>query len=121
MALERPRRQTACGKFPRKLLRSLVLSGYFYRTVVITMTIMGVMEMASDQIIDMISMGHGLMTTSGPVHMSLLVYCTFVPGCAVFRVRFRYGYDMFIYMAAVRVVQMPVVQIVDVIVMNDPR
>jgi hypothetical protein len=121
MALERPRRQTACGKFPLKLLRSLVLSGYFYRTVVITMTIMGVMEMASDQIIDMISMGHGLMTTSGPVHMPLLVYCTFVPRCTVFGVRFRYGYDMFINMAAVRVVQMPVVQIVDVIVMNDSR
>jgi hypothetical protein len=43
-----------------------------------------------------------------------------MPRRAVFRVRFRHGYDMLINMAAVRIVQMPVVQIVDVIVMNDP-
>jgi hypothetical protein len=96
------------------------LSGYFYRAVVIAMTVVGVMEMAPDQVIDMISMGHGLVTTSGPVHMSLLMYCTFMPRCTVFRVCFRHGYDMLINMAAVRIVQMAVVQIVDVLVMNDP-
>ena len=89
--------------------------------MVITMTIVGIMEMATDQVIDMISMRHGLVTASGSVHMSLLMYRTFMPRCAVFRVRFRHGYDMFINMAAVRIVQVPVVQIVDVIVMNDPR
>ena len=95
------------------------MSGYLNGAVVIAMTVMGIMQMAADQVVDMISMRHSLMAAPRSVHVSLLMPGTFMPGCAVFRIGLRDGYNVLINMAAVRVVQMAIVQIVNVIVMND--
>jgi hypothetical protein len=97
------------------------LSGYLYRPVVIAMTIVGIMQMTADQVVDMVSMWNSLVAAPGSVHMSLLMHSAFMPRCAVFRICLRHGYDVFINMAAVRGVQVAVVQIVDVIVMNNTR
>jgi len=94
------------------------LSGYFYRAMIIAMAAMRIMQMAADQIVSMISMRYGFMAASGSVHMFLLMHSAFVPRCAFFRICFCHGYDMLINMIAMGVVQMPVVQIVDVVVVN---
>jgi hypothetical protein len=95
------------------------LSGYFYRTVVVTMAVVWIMQMAADQVVDMISVWHSLMAASGAMHMFRLMHGTLMPRCAVFRICLCHGYDMLINMAAVRIVQMTIVQIIDVIVMPD--
>jgi hypothetical protein len=75
------------------------------------------MQMAADQVVDMISVWHSLMAAPGAMHMFRLMHGTLMPRCAVFRICLCHGYDMLINMAAVRVVQMTIVQIIDVIVM----
>jgi hypothetical protein len=62
------------------------LSGYFYRTVVVTMTVVRIMQMAADQVVDMVSVRHSLMATSRSVHMFPLMHGAFMPRCAIFRI-----------------------------------
>ncbi|WP_025040158.1 hypothetical protein [Nitrosospira briensis] len=87
--------------------------------MVIAMTIMRMMKVAIDQIIDMLAMWHGFMTAARPMYMSLRMACALMFGRATFRIGRGYVYHMLIDMAAVRVMQMPVMQVIDVPVVHD--
>jgi hypothetical protein len=89
--------------------------------MIIAMPVVRIMQMAADQVVSMISVRYGFMAACGSMHMLLLMHSAFVPRRAFFRICFCHGYDVLINMAAVRVMQMPVVQIVDVVVVNYTR
>jgi hypothetical protein len=87
--------------------------------VVIAVVAVRMVEVAVDEIVDVIAMWHRFMTAPGSVNVIRLV------AAAVRRTLIRIGRahfkPVFVYMIAVRVMQVTVVQIVDVVVMPDRR
>jgi hypothetical protein len=80
--------------------------------MVITMRAMSEMQVARDQIIDMISVRHRLMSAVDAVPMSGLMPITAMVRCALSGVGRRDVEPMFIDMIAMDVVQVSVVQII---------
>jgi hypothetical protein len=87
--------------------------------MIITMALMRMMEVAIDQIVDMLAMRYGFMAAVRPVSMSLRMACTLMFRRAAFRIGRTDFYNMLIDMAAVRVMQVPVMQVIDVPVVHD--
>lgn len=79
------------------------------------MVAVGVMQASVDEIVDVVPMGHGLMSTTGAVG----VRATLGFGRAAHRVYGADGDHMLIDMIAMHVMQVTVVQIVDMAVMSD--
>ena len=73
------------------------------------MSVMGMMEVTIDQVVNMIAMGHGLMAALRPMQMPLLMPGALMLRRAIFRIGRCYAYDMLINMAVMRVVQMAIV------------
>lgn len=82
--------------------------------MVVAMVAMGMVQPAIDQIIDMIAMRHRFMAAAGTMHMVAGQPCI-----AAGRVGGADRDDMFIHMVAMRMMQMPVVQIIDMAIMGD--
>jgi hypothetical protein len=87
--------------------------------MIIAMVVMWMMEVAIDQVVDMLAMRHGFMAAVRPMYMFLRMACASMFRRAVFRIGCGYVYHMLIDMAAVRVMQMPVMQVIDVPVVHD--
>jgi len=85
------------------------------------MAVMGVMKMAIDQIVDMLTVGHSFMPTIGTMHMLLRMPRALMFRSAIFRVGSCYTDHMFVNMVIVHVVQMALMQIIDMAVMHDAR
>ncbi|WP_174902454.1 hypothetical protein [Burkholderia pseudomultivorans] len=116
-----PGAQRGCGSLgvrPR-YHRLQPCSGELHRAMIVAVVAMRVMKAAVDQIIDVIAMRNGFMPAARTVHMARLMIA------AVRRtpVRiFRADFDLvFVYVIAVRMVQVAVVEIVDVVAMLDRR
>ncbi|WON74240.1 hypothetical protein [Nitrosospira sp. Is2] len=95
-------------------------SGFRHRAMVIAMTIVRIMEMSIDQIINMVAMRYCLMPTARPMHMLRRVSGAFMLRRAVLRIGRGYANHMFVDMAFVRMMQMAVVQIIDMVIVHDP-
>lgn len=89
--------------------------------MVITMRAMGEVQMAGDQIVDMVSVRHGLMPAVRAVAMSGLMPLAAMGRCASSRVLRSDTEPMFIDMVAMRMMKMSVMEIVGVTVMGDGR
>jgi hypothetical protein len=94
-------------------------SGFRHRAMVIAMTVVRIMEMSVDQIINMVAMRHGLVSTLRPMDMPRRMSCAIMPGGAVLRVGRGYANHMFIDMVLMRMMQMAVVQVVDMAFVHD--
>jgi hypothetical protein len=89
--------------------------------MVVAVISMGVVQVAVDQVIDVIAMGHRLMATAGTVHMvGVMPLALVVRGTAV-RVGVADLDHMLVDMILVRMMQVSVVQIVDVTLVFDGR
>ena len=75
--------------------------------------------MASDQIIHMVSVRHGFVPAVRAVYVSLRVTFALMPRGTVLRIGFADIYDMFIDMVIVRIMQMALVKVADVVIMCD--
>ncbi|MBA4142462.1 MAG: hypothetical protein H0X43_05510 [Nitrosospira sp.] len=84
-----------------------------YRAMIIAMAVMRVMEMAIDQIIEMVAMRYCFMSAPSSMNMFRGVARAFMPRGTVFRVERRYANHVFIYVTVVRMMQMAIVQVVD--------
>ncbi len=80
---------------------------------------MGVVQMTIDQIIDVVAMGHRFVAAARAVDMAAVMSATIVLGGAGARVGGRHADDVLIDMALVRVMEMSVVKIIDMIVVLD--
>lgn len=89
--------------------------------MVITMRAMGEVQMTVDEIVDMVSVRHGLVATVCAVAMAGLMSVAAMGGRASGRVLRSDTEPMFIDMVAVWMVQMPIMQVVGVTVMGDGR
>ncbi|MEA3643566.1 MAG: hypothetical protein VBE63_27100 [Lamprobacter sp.] len=87
--------------------------------MIITMVAMRMMQPTINDVVDVIPVRHRLMTTAGPVHVAVFLAGT-EPVIAAVRVRFADGDDVLVVVDEtidlMRMMQMAIVQIVDVIV-----
>ncbi|MFO1057572.1 MAG: hypothetical protein U1E53_11475 [Dongiaceae bacterium] len=81
----------------------------------IAMAAMGMMQVPVHEIVNMTAVRHGLVSAVGAMGMVRLMTSTPVIRRADVRVRFRHLDHMLVHVVAMRMVQMPVMQIVDVI------
>jgi len=91
------------------------------RPVVVAMIAMRMMQVAVDQIVQVIAMRHGVVPASRTVHVPRLVPTALVIGRAAIRVGRRDFQSVFVHVIAMRVMQMAVVEIVDMIAVPDGR
>jgi hypothetical protein len=89
--------------------------------VVVAVVAMRMMQVAVDQIVDVITMRHRLMSAPGPVLVSRLMAFAAVLGRAAIWVLCRYVDHVLVDMVCVRVMQMPIVQIVDMVAVAHGR
>ena len=87
--------------------------------MVVAVTRVGVMEMAGDEVIGVVAVGHGFVTTSRAVRMAGGVGGALVIRRAGDRIGGGDGETVFVRVSAMRVVQMAVMQIVSVPVVED--
>jgi hypothetical protein len=83
------------------------------------MPLAGVMQMSVHQVIDMVAMGYGFVAASRTMLVTGLVPGTGVLRGATSRIGCVHRDRVFVVMAFVRMVQVAVVQVVDVVVMPD--
>lgn len=83
------------------------------------MVAMRVMQVAVDEVINMIPVRDGGMTAAGAMNMAGLVACAAVSGRAGIRVGRCNGNDMLINMVAMGMMQMAVMQIIDMIAVTN--
>lgn len=94
-------------------------SGGHHGTVIVTVAIVRMMQVACHQVIHMIAVRHGFVATLRTVHMTLLMSAAGVLRRTRHRVARVHRKRVLIHVVAVRRVQMPVVQIIHVIVVHD--
>ena len=92
---------------------------FLYRSVVVAVVAVGVVQVAVDQVVDMVAMGDGWMTAVGAVLVAFFVAAAGVLGSAVGGVGFVDGEGVFLDFVCFDVVQVAVVQVVDVAVVDD--
>ncbi len=90
-----------------------------HRAMVVAMVAVRMMQVAVDKEVDMVAVRHGLVAAARPVPVALIVTGADVIGRAGAGIAGAHLEDMLVDMAAVRVMEMAVVQIVDVITMLD--
>jgi hypothetical protein len=92
-----------------------------YGTVVVAVAIVRVMEVAVHQVVHVVAVRHGLVTTSGAMPVVRLVRAARVIGRTVGRVRAIDRELVLVHVARVRVVEMPIVQVVGMSVVAHGR
>jgi hypothetical protein len=108
---------------PREWLPAIVRSASptglrrLQRTVIVAMIPVGVVQVAVDQIVDMIAVWHRLVPASRTVRVCAVMAAALVTGRAPVRIGRRHLDRVLIHVILVHVVQMAVVEVVDVIAM----
>jgi hypothetical protein len=85
------------------------------------MAAVGMVQVAGDEVIHVVAVGHFLVAASGPVHMAGIVALAFVGGRAAAGIRCGNLQRALVEMIPVRAVQAPVVQVIDVVAVLDRR
>jgi hypothetical protein len=89
--------------------------------MVIAMAIMRVMQVIADEIVDVVSVGHGFMTAARPVDVIRSMSATMMVGRAARGIVGADFQHVLIHMIAVHMMQMAIVQIVDMIAVSHSR
>lgn len=91
----------------------------FYDTVIVAVIAVGVMQVAPDEIVRMLSMRNNLMSTARAVGVALVVLPTAVRRRALLWIGGIYSDAALVDMIAVSVMQMAIVQVIAVIAVLD--
>jgi hypothetical protein len=86
--------------------------------MVVAMVAVGEVQVAIDEVADVVTVRDGLVSTSRSVDVALLVAAAFVIRRAARGVRRAYLDDMLVDVAVVHVVQVSIVKVVDVVAMT---
>jgi hypothetical protein len=87
-------------------------SGCQQGTVIVAVTAVRVMQMIADPVVGVIAMRHGLVAATGPVDMSGIVTAAAMTGSAALRILGRHLDHMLVDVTLVRMMEMPLVQII---------
>lgn len=98
---------------------ALLASGQLERAVVVAVVAVGVMEVAVDEVVDVVAVGHGLVSAAGAVNMALLVTGAPVFRGASGRVRLVHLDHVLVNVVSVGVVEVAVVEVVHVVPVLD--
>ena len=90
-----------------------------YSAVVVAVAVVLVVQVAVDQVVDMIAVGNGFVTAIGTVNMAGIVTGTLVTVAAISGIVSVYIQSVLIDMVAVQVMQVTIVQVVNMIAMLD--
>ena len=82
--------------------------------MVVAVAVMRMMQVPIDEIVDVIAVGNGRMPAAGPVDVACVVSLAVVSGASV-RVGVRYLQRVLVVVAVMSAVQVPVMQIADVV------
>ena len=91
------------------------------RTMVVAMVAVRVVQVAVDQVVDVVTVRDGFVAATGAMDVAGLVAAAFVLGRAAVRVGGRDGDHVLVDVVAMRMVQVAVVQVIDMAVMADGR
>ncbi|HVW51951.1 MAG TPA: hypothetical protein VHC91_16435 [Trinickia sp.] len=94
-------------------------SGKFNRAVVVAMIAMRVMQVAVDQIVDMIAVRDRLVSASGPMNVIRGMGATLMVRRTSIRIFPAHLDPMFVDVVTMWMMQMPIMQIVDVVAVPD--
>ena len=94
-------------------------SQHFHSTVVVAVVAVGVVQVTIHQIVDMVAVGDGFVTTVWPMDMLRVVTATTVGRRACGRVGTRDGDRMLIDVIIVGMVQVPVMKVVDMTIVDN--
>ena len=83
------------------------------------MILVPVMQMIADEVVDVRSMRHSFMTAVRIMNMAARMGSAAMLGCAAIRVPVAHLYDMLVNVILMGMMQMPVMQVVDVVAMAD--
>jgi hypothetical protein len=89
--------------------------------VIIAVPVVRVMQMTIDEIVDMIAVGDRFMPAARAMHVSRLMAAAHMVRRAAIRIDRRDRQHMFVHMAAMHVMQMPIMKIVDMTVVLHSR
>jgi hypothetical protein len=89
--------------------------------VVVAVIAVRVMQVPIHKVVDMVAMRDGLMPAPGPVHVTGLMPCAAVLGRAPVGIARRHFDRVLVDMVPMRMVQVPIVQVVDVIAVANGR
>lgn len=107
------------GSLANTPLPFLARLGEFDRAVVVAMISVGMVQVAVDKIVDVVAMWHGLVTASGAMNVAGRVSTAVVAWRALVRISHADFEPVLVYVVAMRMVQVPIVEIIDVIAMLD--
>lgn len=85
----------------------------------VTVAGVGMMQVAVDEVVDMVAVRHCLVPAARPMHVVRRVRAAVVLGRAVTGIRAVDGNRVFVYVVAMRVMEMTIVDVVNVTVMDD--
>ena len=89
--------------------------GVFHRSMVVAVIAVRVVEVAVDDVVDVVAVRDRLVTTTGAVHVIFVVTSAAVSRCTAVGVCVGHIESMFVYMVPVGVVEVAIMQIVDVV------
>ena len=92
-----------------------------HRPVMVAVTVMGVMKVPIDKIIDVVAVRHRLMTTSGSMLVACVVTCARMVGRTVGRIGGVHFELVLVHVVPMRMVEVTVVKIVDMPIVLDGR
>ncbi len=95
------------------------LTHHFNCTMIVTVAVVRVMEMARNQVIHVVSMRNRSMAALGPMNVSRVVHCAIVVWRAVGRVAARHLQNVFVDVIPVWMMNVSIVEIVDVVRMSN--
>jgi hypothetical protein len=79
------------------------------------MPAVGMVQMPFHEIVDVIAMWHGLVSATGTMDMAGLMAGTAVSRRAGIRIRLRHLDHVLVHMVAMRMVQMPIMEVIDMV------
>lgn len=95
----------------------ILVSNDLYRTMIITVIAVRMVQMAVDEIIDMIAVRDRFVAAAWAMDVGSIVPGAAVVGCATVRVLVAHLNAVFIHMTGVRVVKMTIVEVIYVVAM----
>jgi len=89
--------------------------------VVVAVAVVRMVEVIADEVVNMVPMRHGLVPAVGTMLVARVVLLASVSRCTRIRIGLTDLDDVFVDMAAMGVMKVPIVQVIDVIAMTDRR
>jgi hypothetical protein len=105
--------------FRRSCGTKISISNDLYRTVIIAVIAVRMVQMTGDEIIDMIAVWNGFVTAAGSMNVSSIMSGAAMVGRASIRILAAHVNRMFVHVVAVRMMKVAIVDIIQMVAVAD--